>query len=50
MIQRALIRSLGRSKERSQEEVAPDNGKQPRTGLAEKLDGSRVHGIMDQKI
>ena len=32
------------------EEVARGNGKQPRTGLAEKLNASGAHGIMGEEI
>ena len=49
-IQRDLIRSLQRSRVEPQEEVPGGNGKQSRTGLTEKLNASRVHGIMGQKI
>ena len=40
----------GEEEEGPQEQVAPGNGKQSGTGLAEKLDVSRAHGIMGQKI
>ena len=38
--------SLGWSRKGLLEEVARRNGKQPRTGLAEKLNASRAQGIM----
>ena len=50
LIQRILMRSLGRSREGLQEQFAQGNGKQPRTRLAEKLNASRMHGIMGENF
>ena len=49
LIQRDVIGSLGRSRERLWKEGAQGNGKQSRMGLAEKVNASGVHGIMVQK-
>lgn len=45
-----MIGSLGRRREGQREEVAGDNSKQSRVGLADKRNASGAHGIMGQKI
>ena len=50
MIQRDLIRLLGRTREGLQEGDAQGNSKLSRTGLAEILNASSAHGIMGWKI
>ena len=50
LIQRDLIRSLGKTRNGLWEEVVQGSGKQIRTGLAEKLSASILNGITGQKI
>lgn len=47
---RDKIRSLRGSREGPQEEVSRGDGKQPRTGLAEKMSTSGAQGISGGKI